>query len=123
MKVRSFSLYNQGQFSSFQEVLASSMQASFITLDQRIEDGISYRLSNNPIPDVPPQAPVSLSCLGQTDPSCLTPRILHESSGGEHREPELGEQAVSPNFDVLASFISQAEQKGLVVPQGLLLQG
>ena len=96
-----------------------SINQSFIELDARISDRMS---SNVPLTDIPSLAPVQpVLSQGLMDTSSLTPRIQRKvGCEGERYEPELEELAMSPNMNILSDFLSQAEARGLVIPQSLL---
>ena len=105
------------QMNVFAQSFASSMENSFIQLDNRIDEKIAC--SNRSLADPSPQAPVQLPLSqGRPDPSCLTPQMRYGNLGGERNESEPAVSANSPPD--FFEFIRKARAAGLEVPQGLV---
>ena len=105
------------QMNVFAKSFASSMENSFIQLDNRIDEKIAC--SNRSLADHSPQAPVQPPLSqGQPDPSCLTPQMRYGNLGGERIESEPAALANSP--PEFSDFFSKARAAGLEVPEGLV---
>ena len=98
---------------------SSSMETSFLNIEQLINDRLAHFVSqnvSNPSFAAPSPVPVRQSpSQGRQDPSLSSPRTGYGNPGGEPEEPVQAESAVS-------SFLNSLRSAGIAVPQGTRIQ-